>query len=176
MLEPSSTNRPVYSGYIPSSGYFAAPSDVYFAGAEFTITVWTYVYSVEMWSRVLDFGNGSPRDNVEISLSTRMSGNIGMVVFDDAEYPDYTNPQSRLPLLAWMHLAAVLKDATVSVYVNMSLVFETKQQAPRNVVRTRNYIGKSNWDWHSLVNAKFRNLRIYNRALALNEILVDLKS
>ena len=51
-----STNPPLYSGYVPSTGYFQAPNDVYFSG-DLTITAYVLVKSIRKWSRVLDFAN-----------------------------------------------------------------------------------------------------------------------
>lgn len=162
----------LYSGYVPSSGYFVAPRDVYFNG-DFTLTVWVYAESIENWARLIDFGNGSPRDNVEISLSTRQSGFLGMVVFNDDQYPDYSDSTEAFPLRTWVHLAAVLKNTTVRVFINASFFYQSNQNRPRNVLRATNYIGKSNWDWHSLANAKFRSLKIFNKPLSSTEVLKD---
>lgn len=43
---------------------------------------------------------------------------------------------------------------------------------PNNIIRTRNYIVKSNWKNNDLAKAFIKNLRIYNRALSKSGYLI----
>lgn len=73
----------------------------------------------------------------------------------------------------WTHVASILQGNNISVYLNCTLTHsEPITFLPRDVVRTSNYIGRSNWD-DEYANAKFRNLRIYNRALSPTELITD---
>ena len=79
-----------------------------------------------------------------------------------------------LSLSKWTHVAAILKSNTLTVYLNCTLKnSESITTLPRNVARINNYIGRSNWASDSYANAKFRNIRIYNRALSTTELSVD---
>jgi hypothetical protein len=50
-----------------NKGYLQVPAGVYFSG-DFTFTAWVYLKSYQPWSRIFDFGNGSPSDNVYFSI------------------------------------------------------------------------------------------------------------
>lgn len=170
-----STNPPVYSGYVPASGYFAAPSDVYFNG-DFTVTSLVNVLSVRTWSRLIDFGNGPERDSVQIDLSVGTSGFPTIGVFNYSRYPPLQQASQPMPLNKWVHIASVLNGTWASLYLNGTLCLYVDQfTSARGLVRSNNYIGKSNWA-DELANATYRNLRIYNRALSNQEILNDMNN
>ena len=168
------SNSPlIYSGQLQSSGYYSAPSDVYFTG-DFTITAFVSVISTQNWARLIDFGIGST-DNVFIALSSGSSGDPIVRVYNNGNFDAMDNPSSTaLSLSKWTHVAAILKANTITVYLNCTSTHsETITVLPRNVVRINNYIGKSNWAGDSYANAKFKNIRIYNRALSTTELSVD---
>jgi arabinan endo-1,5-alpha-L-arabinosidase len=85
------------------------------------------------------------------------------------------NPSSTaLVTSKWTHIAGILRGNNISVYLNCTLTnSETTSYLPRYVARTNNYIGRSNWASDYYANAKFRNVRIYNRALSQSELRTD---
>jgi hypothetical protein len=168
-----SSSPRIYSGRVQSNGYYSAPSDVYFNG-DFTITALVNVISQQDWSRILDFGNGAANNNVFISFSYYATGQPIIQVFNNGNLGGMDNPSSTtLQFSKWTHIAGILKGNNISIYLNCTLRnSEILTYLPRNLVRNNNYIGKSNWP-DDYANAKFRNVRIYNRALSQNELKTD---
>ena len=163
----------IYSGKLQSNGYFSAPSDVYFSG-DFTVTSLVNVISTKDYSRLIDFGNGDGYDNILLTLSYYDTGEPLVRVYKDMDYDAMGSPSSQaLVISQWTHVASILQGNNISVFLNCTLTHsETITFTPRNLIRTNNYIGKSNWD-NEYANAKFRNVRIYNRALSQSELRND---
>jgi hypothetical protein len=170
-----STNPPLYSGYVPSTGYFQAPNDVYFSG-DLTITAYVLVKSIRKWSRVLDFANPGPVDDVQLDLSNLNTGYPVFGVSSGSQIINLNPASQSINLNVWTHLAAVLNGTSAYLYLNGTLGVQTTQYVPKNIVRTQNYIRKSNYANDELANAKFRNVRIYNRALTLAQIFNDMQN
>ena len=163
----------IYSGKLQSNGYFSAPSDVYFNG-DFTITALVNVISTQKWARLIDFGVNKT-DSIFLSLSSYLTGDPTVHVYNSTNYDAMKNASTTaLVVSKWTHVAGILRGNNISIYLNCTLTnSEFITTLPRNVVRTSNYIGRSNWASDSYANAKFRNLRIYNRALSSSELLSD---
>lgn len=162
-----------YVGYVPQSGYFSAPPDVYFQDS-FSVTVWVNPISVTNWARVIDFGNGSPMENFLFGLSTGGNGRPLVELFNLTSYLSSTRSPQALPLSEWTHLAAVISNSTVRLFMNASLVASLPSATVNPVMRYRNYIGKSNWGGDSLADCKYRNLRFYRYDLSLSQIVNDM--
>lgn len=154
-----------------TNDYAQAPNGVYFNG-DFTIEGWVNVRSHNAWARLLDFGNASPMDNVLLALSDGSTGRPAFWTFNGTVGSGITAPNP-LPLNQWVHLAATLQGTTARLYVNGSLVASGTLSVPRNVVRTRNYIGRSNWLQDAYANAQVDEIRIWNRARSQTEIQRD---
>ena len=168
------SNSPlIYSSLLQSNGYYSAPSDVYFTG-DFTITALVNVISTQNWARILDFGNNIT-DNVILALSLGTSGQPILEAYESYFYDGfYQASSSVLSTSKWTHVAGILKGSNSSLYLNCTLTNTKSITAiPRNLVRVNNYIGKSNWGSDSNANAKFINVRIYNRALSQSELRAD---
>lgn len=147
--------------------YLSFPSDVYFDGA-FTVSAWANIRTVQSWSRLLDFGNGSNSDNVLLAFSGASSGNfVAEVIGGGQLYSDVL-----FPLNNWTFICVTLDtDNTLSIYEDN--VLRSSMQVsimPQNIIRTLNYIGKSNWDFDAYTDGQIDDVRIYNRALSLSEI------
>lgn len=76
----------------------------------------------------------------------------------------------------WYHLAMVQIGNTLSLYINGKLAVNTIiDNPPRNIVRTKCYIGNSNWGTiNSPVFADFDEIKFFDRALTLSEIANDM--
>ena len=130
--------------------------------------------SVQNWARIIDFGIVQA-DSVFLSTSAGNTGEPIVRIFNSNTMGGLiTQSPTTIPLFTWTHVAAILRGTTLSLYMNTNLVrSETVSVLPRNVVRLNNFIGRSNWVADSYANAKYRNIRIYNRALSAAELLVD---
>jgi len=75
-------------------------------------------------------------------------------------------------LNTWYHVALVLSGTTGYLYVNGILIDSERFGAPSNVVRTNNYIGKSN-SVYSNALAVYDDIKIYQGALSSSCIMND---
>src|SRR5258705_2226258 len=160
-------------GFAPNldgaSGYAQATNGVWFNG-NFTVEAWVYVRSYNNWSRLLDFANGQNTNNVFLALS---GGTGGFPVFgvytNNNGTPNFT-ANTQLPLNQWAHLAATLNGTTGTIYINGVNVGSGALNLPPNVVRTNNYIGRSNYAVDGYANALFDEIRIWNVARTQGQI------
>lgn len=146
-----------------STGYVQVTNGVWFNG-NFTIEGWVFVRSYNSWSRLLDFADGPGTNNVYLTLSQGTTGFPGMGVFTNNNGAPTLKATSTLPLNQWVHLAATLSGTTGTIYINGVASGSGPINAAPNVVRTNNYIGKSNYSGDSYANAMFDEIRIWNVA------------
>lgn len=115
------------------------------AGKGFTFSVWAYAGETGDFARFFDFGAGEGIDNILLSR-------LGST--DDLYYEAYNVSKPTVRLTAthgmdekkWMFLAVTQSGGNVSLYKNGALLQSFKTDViPRNVTRTRNYLGRSNW-------------------------------
>jgi hypothetical protein len=122
------------------NGYLQAPADIYFAG-DFSITAWIYLKSYGTWSRIIDFGNGSPMDNVNFGF---FGGNSQLFaeIFQGNSPSTSLVPTVNIQLYQWYEVAFVVHGSNGYVYINGVLQATGIMNPPKNVLRTSNYIGK----------------------------------
>lgn len=147
--------------------FISLPNGVYFSN-NFTVEAWVYEYSYADWSRLLDFGNGAGSDNVVIPLSTGSSGQVSLHVFQGGS-AQFIQASTAIPLEQWTHIACVLNNGTATIYYNGVSVATGPVHAPLNIIRTANFIGKSNWADY-LANAVMDEVRIWNVARTEQQI------
>lgn len=141
------------------------PAGTWFTNA-FTVEAWVNLRSHQSWGRLFDFGNAAGVDNVLGALSEGTNGQPRMDIYGGASGTNVlgeVRSAQAIPLNTWTHVAFV-RDAggTATIYLNGTPSGSGQVAAPRNVVRTRNYIGRSNWDRDSFVDGAIADLRIWN--------------
>jgi hypothetical protein len=151
-----------------SYGFYQVPSGVYFKG-DFTVSVWIKAIGSFYNAPIFDFGNGGSSDNIRfISTSYYYSQSFYMFF---KNYESRIDASFTLVLGQWTHWVFTLSDTVGSFYANGLLIVQTNDMfIPRNINRTSNYIGKSNWDWQGNLWADLDDLRIYNRSMSQAEI------
>ena len=157
-----------------NKGYLQVPAGIYFSG-DFTFSAWIYLRSYQYWARIFDFGNGSPNENVYLSIidtKSKLEGYIWRLSSDSR--------LDTLPIInlnEWYFIAFVLKYSTGSIYVNGNQVAIGTLLIPINVTRTSNYIGKNNWQGYPNADAIYDEIKIYQIALTsiqiMNEYLIS---
>lgn len=147
-----------------SNDYVDVEDGVWFEG-DFTVEAWVYVRSIGNWARLLDFSNGGPNDNIICGISNGNSGKPFLQVVDGTTSgsPRIT-PDIALPLNQWTHLAFVARGTTGEVYLNGLLEASGQMPVANNVVRTRNYLGRSPFSGDAYANAIFDEIRVWNVA------------
>ena len=155
-----------------NSGYGEIP-DLETGGA-MTVSAWVKYDSFdENWSRIIDFGNGSENNNIILAHA----GTSNNLVFNIR--PQTGNAGSKsvgvenfFTAGEWVYLTATVSDSGIMrVYKNGELVGERLDGAvPARMVRSNNYIGKSNWSNDGSLDGAIDDLIILDRALNAEDI------
>ena len=174
-LSGNGNNATLYSttasnGFINFNGgssYGQVPNGVYFDGGDFTIQSWISSSApTNAWSRVVDFGNGALNDNVILVASSH--GRTAQPMLSTYQGGAGTQFAANQTVQAnkWVNVAATYNSATKTghVYMNGQLVGTMHNQlSPRNVTRTANFIGRSNWGADALFAGSMKSIEIYGR-------------
>lgn len=130
-----------------------------------TIAGWVKAESVATHARILDFGNGPGMDNI---LLTRRgnSNDMNFQVITGSGTSTLTAPNV-WETNTWMHVAVTLDaQGQAKLYKNgVQVASQSGFRLPTDVVRTKNYIGKSNWSADALFKGQMSDLQLYTTAL-----------
>ncbi len=133
-----------------------------------TFALWVNPEAAGNFARFIDFGNGEYNNNVffyRMGTSTDlafnvMNGDVGSIIQAPA-----------LELNTWQFIAVTMDNTGNAVlYKNGSPLVAGKISIPNDVVRTGNFIGKSNWESDALYAGMMDDLRYYNYALSGTDI------
>jgi uncharacterized protein (TIGR02145 family) len=138
-------------------------------GTELTISGWVNVGSTKTWARLIEYGGGEFVNNIVVTLSTT-NGKPALLLCsgscNSGEIP------SALPTYTWQHIAFTLSGNIVTCYLNgINVASVTINKTNEAVLRTLNYIGRSNFAADEYANAAFDNIRVYSRVLSHDEII-----
>jgi len=153
-----------------TNGHIQVPAGVYFDGSPFTVSAWVNRSNNANWSRLFDFGLGQANNNVLLGLSNGPSGTPAAEIYNNNSTAGQITSSTTSPLNQWNLFTYTWANNQGTIYLNGVIVSSGTQQAPNNVTRTLNYIGRSNWSNDAFANAAFDDFRIYNRALTQTEI------
>ena len=172
--------------------YASIPSGVFFDTPELTITVWVNPYfawnilrftitnSVYESARIIDFGIGAANSNIVLALdsTSSVSSPFNNPQACSAAYPTFiiydgtsnkSSVTSNKPLSEnkWHHLAATFNGITLNLYMNGTIVGTQSLNylMPKSLMRSLNYVGKSNWAGDGYSLAHLDDLRFYNKSL-----------
>ena len=79
-----------------------------------------------------------------------------------------------LSLFTWTHLAFTFNLGTVNMFVNGQQVFSQQGFSFNNIVRTKNYIGHSNYNGDPDANAIYDEIKIFKRPLSAAEVSAEM--
>lgn len=142
-------------------------------GGAMSISAWVKFDSFdENWSRIIDFGNGAPNNNI---LLAHPQGTNDLVfdIYNGTTYPADGSVAIADFFTAgeWVHISAtVSSDGTMSIYKNGELAGQAAGVVPNTMVRDNNYIGKSNWSANGYLDGSVDELAIYNKELSAAEV------
>ncbi|HEY9830299.1 MAG TPA: LamG domain-containing protein, partial [Stenomitos sp.] len=139
----------------------------------FSLELWVRYNSFKNWSRIVDFGNGAPADN--ILLLNPGTSNTLLFQIHRGTAAQNIQVANFLEVGKWMHIAVTL-DASGNgkIYKNGQLIQSGTCQTPNTVNRTLNYIGRSNWSADAYFDGQMAEFRLWNRARTPEEIQADL--
>ena len=150
-----------------NGGYTYVPPGVYFNSA-FTISAWVYPDTLGSWARLIDFGNGESIDNVILSFSYSIYNRPTLSLYNLSTNYFITSTSLQLTENIWYFLAASFNGTCAKMFVNGTISSSCtliSYTMPNNVIRAKNYIGKSNYAVDGYSSSLVDDLRIYNRCL-----------
>jgi hypothetical protein len=153
--------------------YIQAPSSLVVGGA---ITVEAWVKSANVfanWARVIDFANGPNLDNIILGWMAN-SGRLYFETYRNGQTIALATP-TVFPQNQWVHVAAVNDgNGAGSIYINGVLVITGPQIVPATVVRTQQYVGRSNYPADAFFSGSIEDLHIWNSARSASQIHTDM--
>jgi len=139
----------------------------------FTVEAWVRFSNFKLNSRIIDFGRGSPQDNI-IFANHGDSRNLMFQVYQDQTIKEIIAPDV-LQENEWMHLATTVDNiGNAVIYVNGHLQVTGSIHKPLTVNRNMNYIGRSNWAQDGYFNGSMGEVRIWNVARSETEIQANM--
>ena len=155
-----------------TGGYGVVPPGVYFNG-DFTLTVWVNVQSFGSYGSIIDFANGPGSDNVKLQVAVGGSGYPAITLYSGTSNSVRVQSSATISLNTWYNLAFSLSNLTYSIFINGVVWYSgTSTVVPQSVLRSSNYIVKSNWE-DAIAQVSYDEIKIYRRALSSSEILLD---
>jgi gliding motility-associated-like protein len=144
----------------------------------FSVCAWVQYENVANFERIIDIGNGSGELG-GLPLWFGREGNSDNLTLESWVDADPNTNRTTGRLVAQNAITngqiefycATIDDRTMSIYVNGELVAQKEGHPIRNVRRTENFIGRSNWCTADPDFAGFMDeVRLYNRPLSAEEI------
>lgn len=149
-----------------NNGFLEVPQGTYF-NSDLSITAWLKLKSYQYYSRIIDFGNGKGIDNVVFGM---VDTTKCLFTYSDIFW---VQTSELIELDEWYHVAFVLKNTTGFIYVNAIEIVSKIFLASLTILRTKNFIGKSNWYWDPNANAVYDEIKIYSGALTPQKIVSE---
>ena len=159
---------------LSNKSFTQVPSGIYFDSPTFTISVWIYPLNPsDLWSRVIDFGNGEKSDNIVLTIGSTNGILIpAIVIHNGGQLITRTISPEALVVSQWQLLTGTFDGNQTRIYINGSLMISANViYSSTSVNRTKNYIGKSNWAENGFSDSLLDDLRFYNKSLNPTEII-----
>ena len=134
-----------------------------------SFSAWVWKDNHANFQRVFDFGNGAGSHN--LLLCNRWSTNQAEWSIRRAGTNRSLITQDFWSLNEWQHIVASVDEAGVmKLYSNGEMRASYSGHLPQGVTRSEQFLGKSNWGGDANFKGMMDDLRIYDRALSLNEV------
>ena len=134
-------------------------------GGEIYIKTWVN-YNTLKYARIIDFGNGSEADNILLGSASNPHNELWFHIRRGSSNQG-TNASNSLYSGNWLHLVGTINNQNQAVIYRNGVVIKTGSTwTPSTLIRTKQYVGKSNWD-EEYLHALLDDLRIYDRALSM---------
>lgn len=151
--------------------YVSLPAALVQGCTDFTWAGWVSLAARSDWSRIFDFGTGTPNN---MFLTPRAGGNTLRFAIrrnDGAE--QRISYGIDFPLNEWRHVAVVLNGNTGRLYLSGAQVAESRNIAlnPTELgATTNNWLGRSQYEVDPYLNGSLDDIRISCRAYSAEEI------
>ncbi|MGA1592826.1 MAG: glycine-rich domain-containing protein, partial [Candidatus Nanopelagicales bacterium] len=125
--------------------------------------------NTDNWERIIDIGNGEANSNFHFTRRGDTS-DLSLEVFHASTSKGYCTATNVI-VNGFADYAVTLDGTYCKIYVNGTLVQTSPYSfLPLEVVRTDNFMGKSNWSADEYFDTGFKRLKIYNQALNVTQI------
>ena len=149
--------------------YVSMPNGVLSGLTDCTLSAWVNLDSVDMWSRVFDFGTGT---SVNMFLTPRSGSGVVRFAIKNGGGEQIINGSSALPSGVWTHVAVTLNGSTGILYVDGVEVGRNSSMSitPADLgSTTQNYLGKSQYN-DPYLDGAVDEFEIIQRALSAAEV------
>ena len=134
-----------------------------------TFSLWFKSNNSGTWARLFDIGNGAGRDNILLAIN-----NNKLIAWtpNGSKWVNNKNINDNV----WHHVAWTissgddLSQGIWKFYLDGNLLSSSSGVVPKAVMRTKSYIGKSNWGNDPYFNGKISEFRIYHKELSNADI------
>ena len=161
-----------------SSGLVSLPSGFSNFTNGFTYEGWIYPTTLGtsgQWHTLMELGNGPGNDT--ISLYYYSDGRLRLQEYQGTSSSGYIDAYSALDLNKWQYIVATIDNSgNAVIYKNGRRLASGSVGIPRNVTRSSNYLGKSNWmtgqpSSYPTWSGEMDEVAVYNKALSSGAIL-----
>lgn len=126
--------------------------------------------ATQNWERIFDFGNGQANDNILVGRSGT-TDNLAFEIYTSGTSYGQCGSSNLISNSTWAHYAVTVDGTNCRWYKNGNLASTTSYTGlPRNVTRTSNFLGKSNWSGDGYLESGIGEISVYTRALNAGEI------
>lgn len=147
--------------------YIDIPDQIFDFSGGLTVEAWARPTVIANWARIIDFGNGPAMTNIVFARNATNANVTFEMYATQAGTETLTTGNTPIPVIGswghWVatHSAGLSNNATARLYMNGSeRGVSTNSSTPPTVLRTSNYVGKSNWAADALFNGLIDELRI----------------
>lgn len=151
------------------SNHVNIPSNVVDFSNGFTLSVWAKPTQAGNWARFLEFGSGTPQDNITFGRW----GEGDTLVFEVYHGQEYHTVEVKevIELNTWQHFVATCDHhGYATIYCNGKRRGGRHLRCPRQTKREYGYIGKACWEENDNFQGYMRDIRIYDTGLSADSI------
>ncbi|THF83685.1 S-layer homology domain-containing protein [Cohnella fermenti] len=141
---------------------------------EMTFEAWVYsVNPYATWSRLFDFGNGSPGQNIMVGFKAG-SGQMFLHNYTMDNQSREILVGETFPTNDWVHVEVTIDENGVGTIYWDGVLKASGDVGPIvDIYRKISYIGRSHWGQDAYFNGKIRDIRFWNYARTPEEIAAD---
>jgi hypothetical protein len=152
------------------SQYISVPP-IYTTYSGLTFCCWVNVGNNKNgnWARIFDFANGQQLDNIVMAI---YNNSLALSIYDGQINRFQPMNIYPIPNNTWFHVAWTLDvNNGWKIYINGNLLISyTGAYYPNTLNRTKQFIGKSNWNSDPYFSGSIADFRMYGAVLELSDI------
>jgi hypothetical protein len=151
--------------------YVALPEAAGAVSGDLTISIWACPTADKKWGRLVDLGNGQESDNIVFARGYNSKNVVFEIWSGSSSQGQNWSTKDELELNRWhLYTATSDNEGNVTVYRDGDVILKAKGEGARDLARTANYIGKSNWSADEYYQGLVDDLRIYDVCLSAEQV------